>query len=121
MAILLIGIGNPLRGDDGVGPLAAQCLHQIGQSAGLDTRLVIVHQATLELADALSADDLDAVIFIDARVDALPEPGLAENGDDLSSVPGSIHLERVQVGKQHRHAGGYTHYYSPSTDRKSVV
>ena len=50
---LVIGIGNPLRGDDGVGPLLAE------QAGGRS-----VHQLTPELAAELA--ELEAVLFIDA-------------------------------------------------------
>ncbi len=50
---LVIGIGNPLRGDDGVGALLAE---QVGGRS--------VQQLTPELAEELSL--LEAVLFIDA-------------------------------------------------------
>ncbi|MCP9926299.1 hydrogenase maturation protease [Cyanobium sp. CH-040] len=49
----VIGIGNPLRGDDGVGALLAE---QVGGRS--------VQQLTPELAEELS--QLEAVLFIDA-------------------------------------------------------
>jgi hydrogenase maturation protease len=57
---LVIGIGNRLRGDDGVGGLLAE---QAGAMAGaVSTRTV--HQLTPELAADLAA--LQRVLFIDA-------------------------------------------------------
>jgi hydrogenase maturation protease len=50
---LVIGIGNPLRGDDGVGELLAE---QVGGRS--------VQQLTPELAEELAG--LEAVLFIDA-------------------------------------------------------
>jgi hydrogenase maturation protease len=50
---LVIGIGNPLRGDDGVGALLAE---QLGGRS--------VQQLTPELAEELAG--LEAVLFIDA-------------------------------------------------------
>lgn len=54
---LVIGIGNPLRGDDGVGALLAE---QAAQQAAVRC----VQQLTPELAAELA--HLDAVLFIDA-------------------------------------------------------
>ncbi|MFB3827689.1 MAG: hydrogenase maturation protease [Bryobacteraceae bacterium] len=51
--VLIIGYGNPLRGDDGLGRRAAELLGGLA-----------VHQLTPELAEPVSAADL--VIFIDA-------------------------------------------------------
>ncbi|MFO7628304.1 MAG: hydrogenase maturation protease, partial [Prochlorococcaceae cyanobacterium] len=50
---LVIGIGNPLRGDDGIGALLAE---QVGGRC--------VQQLTPELAEELA--ELEAVLFIDA-------------------------------------------------------
>jgi hydrogenase maturation protease len=57
---LVIGYGNPLRGDDGLGWYAAQAL------AGDDSNVEIIacHQLTPELAEPISRADF--VIFIDA-------------------------------------------------------
>ncbi|MBM5799720.1 MAG: hydrogenase maturation protease [Cyanobacteria bacterium K_DeepCast_35m_m2_023] len=54
---LVIGIGNPLRGDDGVGALLAE-------QAAVQTAARCVQQLTPELAAELA--HLDAVLFIDA-------------------------------------------------------
>lgn len=53
---LVIGYGNPLRGDDGVGPFVAS---RLGGT--------VVHQLTPELAERLAAADI--AFFIDARQD----------------------------------------------------
>ena len=79
----VIGIGNPLRGDDGVGALLAEAAG--GRS---------VHQLTPELAAELAP--LERVLFIDAwlapesaeptpspRID--PLPAVAEPGEASSS------------------------------------
>jgi hydrogenase maturation protease len=62
---LIIGYGNPLRGDDGVGWLAAQRLAEAGTAAHAE--VLIFHQLTPELAEPLS--QVERAIFIDARVD----------------------------------------------------
>ncbi len=67
--ILIIGYGNPLRGDDGVGWHAAQRLeHSLG---GEGVEVVTAHQLTPELA--FDASTASAVVFIDASVAV--EPG----------------------------------------------
>jgi hydrogenase maturation protease len=67
--ILIIGYGNPLRGDDAIGWLAARDLSQTVSSP--DVEVLMCHQLTPELADNLQ--HCDAVLFIDARRDG--EPG----------------------------------------------
>lgn len=64
--VLVIGFGNPLRGDDGLGWVAAERL--LGHEEALE--VLAVHQLTPELAEPVSRADL--VIFIDARQDGTP-------------------------------------------------
>ena len=62
---LVIGIGNPLRGDDGVGALLAeQAAVSTAAEPGGSVAVRSVQQLTPELAEELA--DLDAVLFIDA-------------------------------------------------------
>ncbi len=61
--ILILGYGNPLRGDDGLGWSAAERL--AGVIEGADVRAV--HQLTPEMAEPVSRADL--VIFVDAACD----------------------------------------------------
>jgi hydrogenase maturation protease len=65
--VLVIGYGNPLRGDDGVGWKAAEAL--AAESAG-PVAVMPCHQLTPELADPISRSDL--VIFVDACCDNIP-------------------------------------------------
>ena len=58
---LLIGIGNRLRGDDGVGPRVADSLAARGDG---DFETLAVHQLTPELAAVVA--DAAAVVFVDA-------------------------------------------------------
>jgi hydrogenase maturation protease len=60
---LIIGYGNPLRGDDGVGWHAAQALAAVLQNAPAE--MMTCHQLTPELAQPISLADL--VVFIDAE------------------------------------------------------
>jgi hydrogenase maturation protease len=77
---LVIGYGNPLRGDDGFGWQMAQ------QLAGLlpeDSATVLAaHQLTPELAEPISA--ASRVLFVDARDDGRPGElavlGLTDDG-----------------------------------------
>jgi hydrogenase maturation protease len=66
--ILVIGYGNPLRGDDGVGWAVAQRLSDRMISDHVGT--MGVHQLTPEFAETISR--VDRVIFVDAAVN---QPG----------------------------------------------
>jgi hydrogenase maturation protease len=66
--VQVIGFGNPLREDDGLGWQAVGNLAEKPWSS--EVRLETRHQLTPELAETLSKADL--VIFIDARADAAP-------------------------------------------------
>jgi hydrogenase maturation protease len=59
--MLVIGCGNCLRGDDGVGVVVAQQLSEAGWEA------IACHQLTLELAEPISRAAF--VAFVDACVD----------------------------------------------------
>ncbi|HLK62115.1 MAG TPA: hydrogenase maturation protease [Bryobacteraceae bacterium] len=61
---LIIGYGNPLRGDDAVGYLAAEQLRAL--VAGRNVEVLAVHQLTPELAEPISR--AARVIFIDAAL-----------------------------------------------------
>jgi hydrogenase maturation protease len=67
-SVLIIGYGNPLRSDDGVGGMIARRLDTILCSSRHDIRHV--HQLTPELAEPISRAQM--VIFIDAARDAAP-------------------------------------------------
>ena len=64
--ILVIGYGNELRSDDGLGPKIAAAIEQ-EHMAGV--QVITAHQLTPELAEPISA--ADAVIFIDAAIQRL--------------------------------------------------
>ncbi|MCC6682213.1 MAG: hydrogenase maturation protease [Phycisphaeraceae bacterium] len=91
MKTLILGYGNTLRGDDGIGVIAAQRLRQ---AFGDDphVQVLALHQPTPELADTLSR--CDRAIFIDASVD-VPEGELRVTalapGPDAAS-PSTHHL-----------------------------
>lgn len=65
---LIIGYGNPLREDDGIGWRAAELVKcQIGPGAA---KVVECHQLTPELA--LEIEQASMVIFLDAAIDRAP-------------------------------------------------
>jgi hydrogenase maturation protease len=79
--VLVIGIGNPLRSDDGLGWAAAE---QLSAGSDEDLQVVKVHQLTPELAEAISGVDL--AIFVDAGAHGTPctltcEPVSASDAD----------------------------------------
>jgi len=89
--LLIIGYGNPLRGDDAIG---WQIADQLAKVAGNSTRVLAVHQLTPELAEAIAEADL--VIFIDARYDG---------------QPGIWTCETIRPDSTGSDA--YTHYFTP--------
>ena len=66
--VLIIGYGNPLRGDDGVGWQAARRLEALLEDEFVET--LALHQLTPELAEPISRADL--IIFIDASHEGNP-------------------------------------------------
>ena len=61
--VLVIGCGNPLFGDDAVGPMVAEAIGDLAQP-GVFSRAV--HELTPELAADLAATDV--AIFVDASL-----------------------------------------------------
>jgi hydrogenase maturation protease len=66
--VLIIGYGNPLRSDDGIGWHAAQALR--GEWPAAQVRVEAAHQLLPEMADWLA--DASHVLFIDACWDLVP-------------------------------------------------
>jgi hydrogenase maturation protease len=91
--VLVIGYGNPLRGDDGAGPAAAAELSTRGSQPALE--ILSPHQLTPELADPISRVDL--VIFIDATA---------------GGEPGAIVREEIEPAAPE---GAFTHQVAPAT------
>jgi hydrogenase maturation protease len=71
---LVIGIGNTLAGDDGVGAAVARRLRRRRRSR--DVRVLVVHQLTPELVEEIAA--AERVIFVDA--------GLTGTGVEVTQV-----------------------------------
>ena len=91
MTVLVIGYGNPLRSDDGVGWVVAA---RLAADARLDgARILELHQLAPELA--LDVSQADLVILVDARADlaaGVVEAGrVAETG--ASGTTWSHHLD----------------------------
>jgi hydrogenase maturation protease len=61
--VLVIGYGNTLRGDDGIGPAVAEAVVEMGLPG---VRVLVEHQLTPELAADLAESRL--TVFVDAAV-----------------------------------------------------
>jgi hydrogenase maturation protease len=84
---LVIGYGNSLRGDDGVGPLVAE---QVAAWNLPDVRSLSVHQLTPELAAEIA--QVEQVFFIDAKVvkSTQSPPDLGDLGGECKAVQPSL-------------------------------
>lgn len=91
--VLVIGCGNPLRQDDGVGPRVAELLAAGPLPAGVE--VLAVHQLTVELAEPLSR--AGRALFIDCR---------------CGGWPGSFALETVEAWAR---SGCLSHHLQPGT------
>ena len=100
--ILIIGIGNPSRGDDALGPLLIERLEAL--------QLPYVELLTdfqLQVEFALDLQHRQQVIFIDASLNATPPftftPAIAEQDNSYSShalSPGAVlHHYQMLYGK----------------------
>jgi hydrogenase maturation protease len=98
--VLVVGFGNTLRGDDGLGPLAAQQLGALYASCPM-VRVIAAHQLLPELAELASGADL--LILIDACHD---------------SPPGHIHCRQIDFadssGPQPPHRRPFIHDLDPT-------
>ena len=89
--VLLIGYGNTLRGDDGLGPRVADAV-EAWRIPGV--RCISAHQLTPEMADAVSA--AGTVLFVDAAADpalaVVTATSVVPMGDGVghASTPGSL-------------------------------
>ena len=90
--VLVIGYGNPLRGDDGLGWSAANALAEAVQNDRV--RIMACIQLTPDLAESIA--QVDRVIFIDASND-LP--------------PGQLRVERLTPAA--RAEESWTHDFEP--------
>ena len=88
---LILAYGNPLRGDDGMGPEAGERLRSIIHDPDVEIRTM--HQLTPELMEPISR--AARVIFIDACE---------------SAAPGEIRESEVQPSAE---GAGFTHHATP--------
>ena len=87
--VLVIGYGNPLRGDDAVGLHVGDALRD---DPRLDrARIITCPQLTPELAEDISAADL--VVLVDARVD--------------QRRPGAVRVDTIVPGAEPRPSGSH--------------
>lgn len=84
--VLVIGYGNTLRGDDGLGQRAAKALAQRALPDGVE--VLSCHQLTIELAEKVSRADL--VLLIDAAAGDRPGTIVCEPLQQVPSPPGPI-------------------------------
>jgi len=91
-AALVIGYGNPLRGDDGVGPRVAQTL---ASTKGVEVR--VCHELVPELADDLRGRTV--AVFVDAT----------------ASLAAGVVAGRALTASEAEPASGLTHRFSPAT------
>lgn len=91
MRALLIGYGNTLRGDDALGPMAAERLRALLPEA----ECVSCHQLGPELAGQMAA--FDAVLFLDASCEG---------------EPGTVCVEPLRPAAR---AASLTHHVHPAT------
>lgn len=99
MRVLIIGYGNPLRSDDGLGWHVAQQLSTLLQSS--DVEVIAQQQLTPELAE--TASHFERILFIDAARD-LP--------------PGQLRCEKLDVGgrlAREAQPSGYAHFLTPAS------
>ena len=66
--ILVVGYGNTLRGDDGLGPFIVEGLQDVAAVCEGDVQTVVLPQLDVTLASGMN--DVTLVIFVDAREDA---------------------------------------------------
>lgn len=92
-SVLIIGYGNTLRGDDGIGWRAAEELHA---RAGGEIAVLRRHQLAPELAEDLAR--ARAVLFVDAAADGVPgrircvevDPDVAADGFTHQLTPQNL-------------------------------
>lgn len=96
---LVIGYGNTLRRDDGVGVRVTEMLAEDPRFGGVD--VAAVHQLTPELA--LDIGDCAVVVFIDA--DTAGEPGEITVREVAISAPRSDADARAEPGASTHHVG----------------
>jgi len=93
--ILVIGIGNPLRQDDGAGWMLAERMAYALHALDAAARVLCVQQLAPEHAVDVVAADVTTVCFADVAVDA---PGLRLVALDLKAAPAEYTQITHQIG-----------------------
>ena len=92
--MLIIGYGNPMRGDDGLGPLAAEYFQQrFGEDGAVAVRTV--HQLTPDLAEQLAGTEM--AVLIDARQAAPAGQVFLEEVGAAAQPPVPLHIIHFAV------------------------
>jgi hydrogenase maturation protease len=100
--VLIIGFGNTLRRDDGVGVRAAELLAADPRLAGRQVEIRAAYQLLPEMALEMGAVSL--VIFVDADLRGLP--GSIEVRPIVADAPRSDVDARAEPGASSHHVGG---------------
>lgn len=100
--VLIIGFGNTLRRDDGVGVRAAELLAADPRLGGGDVEVRAAYQLLPEMALDMGAVTL--VIFVDADLRGLP--GAIELQPIAEDAPRSDAAARADPGASSHHVGG---------------
>jgi len=98
LKVLILGIGNPGRGDDGLGPALIERLQQNSPARSnlLNAERVCEFRYQLNVEDALTIKDYDAVVFTDATTTGDSPARLTEIGPaDSIEVPEDA--ERIEA------------------------
>ena len=66
--ILVVGLGHPYRGDDGIGILAAEQFEAMNQDSTVE--VMVAQELLPELAEVIS--HIDLLVFLDARAGGVP-------------------------------------------------
>ncbi|MGA3352687.1 MAG: hydrogenase maturation protease [Acidimicrobiales bacterium] len=93
--VLVIGYGNPLRGDDGAGWRGAELLAEDHRAAG--ARVLALHQLTPELAEDVSQAGL--VVLIDASEEPGPAGAVSSQALAHDPVSGSVLSHHVDPAR----------------------
>ncbi len=89
MRILIIGYGNPLRGDDGIGwRVVEEIVSRQWSTANAQLKATAVQQLLPELSETISAADV--VIFVDAAVAGEPGRIVVRTVTPALSDPGAF-------------------------------
>jgi hydrogenase maturation protease len=82
----VVGIGNPLRGDDGVGWAVIELLAELAIDS---VQAICVHQLLPELLDTIHTSE--QVVFVDATVDGAPGSVVVTSIQPATDGPASSH------------------------------